>query len=180
MLSLKFSLASQVEFGTQVEQLSDAFRRSLILEGVSHEKANEMVVEKTVDLCRRNTNSDLIKSILESASFNSPKEVVAKLVTQIDKSRGEHQVLSFRSNRGRGRGNYRGRGYYGYKYNSQNNNNQYRQNEGGYNSQNSNDRGRGRGRGRGYYRGQNNRNIRVTSEQENSQVPQSNLGGNNI
>lgn len=83
MLALRFSLSSQEDFSAKVEQLSDSFRRALVFEGIPQLKASEMAVDTTIALCRKNTNHELIKAILESTKFESPKEVVASLVTSV-------------------------------------------------------------------------------------------------
>lgn len=181
MLTLKFNLGQSDQFALKVEELSDALRRTLIIEGVSATKANEISVDKTIELCRRNTQSPLIKSVLEASTFSNPKDVVAKLITQIDKTKAETQVLSFqRSNNQNGRRghgqhqhNHRGRGNFNNYNNSNNQNQQFQQNfnRGTYNR----GRGRGRGRGRfgrgnfnnGYHQNDNSQYIRTFSNQGN-------------
>lgn len=195
MLALRFTTNTQNEFSDKVEELADAFRRSLIVEGIPPTKASEMVVDKTVELCRKNTHSDLIKSVLESSTFNSPKDVVAKLVTQVDKTKAEAQILSFHTNR-RNRGNRFGGNRQNYNHNNRYNDNGNRSNghyggnheNGNSHNRNGNYRGRRRGyinRGRCNYGNNANRqnnnnnpsNIRVM--QENSQTPQQGLGASN-
>lgn len=95
LTSLKFNHNSPQEFADKAENLADALRRSLIVEGITPQKATEMSIDKMIDLCRANARSDLVKSVLEASSFESPKEVIAKFITQTDKSRSEHQILSF-------------------------------------------------------------------------------------
>lgn len=97
MLGLRLSAANQEDFATKVENLSEAFRRSLIIEGITPNKATEMTIDKTVEVCRKNAHNDLVKSVLEASTFESPKDVIAKLLTQTDKVRKEHQVLSFKA-----------------------------------------------------------------------------------
>lgn len=153
MLSLKFQMNQSDQFALKVEELSDALRRTLIIEGVSSVKANEIAIEKTIELCRKNTQSPLIKSVLEATKFEQPKDVVSKLITQIDKTKSEVQILTVNHqnnfNPRRGRGNFRG---------SYNQNQRGRGNH--FNSAQQTQyfgnqfRGRGRGRGRGNYNGQ--------------------------
>lgn len=186
MLSLRASSTNADDFSKKAEDLSDALRRSLIIEGISHNKATEMTIEKTVELCRKNTNSDLVKSVLESTKFDSPKEVIAKLLVQTEKTKQEQQILSYQTikkennnkrsgnnfNRGnRGRGNFnnrRGRG--GYKrFNNFNDN--FNNNRGGF-----------RGNRGNFYRNNrnfnnNNQNIRSFGP-ENYLDPQMFLGEN--
>lgn len=66
-----------------------------------------MAIEKTIEVCRRKTTSPLIKSVLKASVFESPKDVVVKLITQIDKTKAESQILSYqRSTSNWGRGNF--------------------------------------------------------------------------
>lgn len=95
MLSISAFNTSNEDFATKVEELSDAFRRSLIIEGISHIKATEMAIDKTVELCRKNTSNTTVKSVLASSKFTSSKEVVAKLITESNIAKAEHSVLRF-------------------------------------------------------------------------------------
>ncbi|XP_036345951.1 homeobox protein 6-like, partial [Rhagoletis pomonella] len=70
------------EFAKRVEELSDALERSLIIEGMTQSKAHEMAVEQTVKVCRLNTRSGLVKSILSSTTFSDSKDVVAKMIVE--------------------------------------------------------------------------------------------------
>lgn len=153
LLALRPDRAKLTDFTEQAEMLADALQRSLIIEGITQSKAREMTIEKTVELCRNSTRSDLVKSILAATKFDSPKEVVAKYVVEANTEEKEKQVLQFKAQNKRGYN--RGRGQYknqkfnnGYQKNGQNN----------YNN-NSNFRGRnkfrGRGRGRGTYNNNN-------------------------
>lgn len=161
-------------------------------------KADELTIERTVELCRINTNSDLVKSVLESTSFDSPKEVIAKLITQSNKVKKDAQVLAFRStkknfsrnNFSRNKGYYNNNGNNSYNNNGNNNNyrkNRYQGNSGntgyGNNSQGNNGRnnyGRNNNKNQQGYRrpwngqsnGQNNnRNVRAYGA-ENEMAPQ--------
>lgn len=96
ILSLRLTSSTQEDFASKAESLSEAFRRSLIIEGMTPAKATEMTIDKTVELCRSNARTDLVKSVLEASAFTNPKDVIAKLITQLDKSKQEYQVLSFK------------------------------------------------------------------------------------
>lgn len=98
MLSLRLTITNQQEFTTKAEELAESLRRSLVVEGMSHAKANEITIDKTIELCRANARSDLVKSVLEASTFTQPKEVIAKLLVQSDKAKKEHQILSFKTN----------------------------------------------------------------------------------
>lgn len=157
MLSLRISNTNSDDFSKRVEELSDSLRRSLVVEGISHAKATEMSIDKTIELCRKNTNSDLVKSVLESARFDSPKEVVAKLLTQTEKTKKEQQVYSFNAMRKDGNNNFRSN-----NNNFQNNSNRkVNRGRGNYN----NNRGRGNYRNNRY---NNNRNYRNNDRQGTS------------
>lgn len=174
MMALRIDKTAANDFTKQAEDLADALRRSLIVEGISQKKAQEMVIEKTVDMCRSSAKSDLVKSILASSTFNDPKEVVAKFVVEAATDLKEKQVLHFKSNNSnnkRGRGNFwnnnsRRKGNY-----SNNSNGSYRNFNRGYNNNRGN-RGNRRGfsndRGRGGYSNNNNRFVRYA---ENSDAP---------
>ena len=55
-----------LEFWKQVEDLADALKRSLLTEGITKVKAQEMAVAQTVSVCRLKSRTDLVKSILAS------------------------------------------------------------------------------------------------------------------
>lgn len=82
MLALKADKSNFADYAKKTEALAESFKRSLILEGISSEKANEMTIDKTIDLCRANTNSSIVKSVLASTSFETPKDVVAKFIVE--------------------------------------------------------------------------------------------------
>lgn len=183
MIALKSEKSTNQEFAKQAEKLADDLKRSLIIEGISLIKATEMTTDKTIELCRSNAKSDLVKSILASTTFENPKEVLAKYIIESASQKNENQIFAFRSGRKffRKRGdNKRGRSFYN-RYNSGNRNTENNRYPYGNNYR------RGRGRGRGYYnnnrgnsRFQNsdNQNIRYT---ENEEAPQEqrNLGDSN-
>lgn len=94
--SLKINKNDTTDFIQKAENLADALRRSLIIEGVSPEKADSMAVTKTVELCRNTTQSDIVKSVIASTTFKTPKDVLAKYVTESAVQIKEKQILSFR------------------------------------------------------------------------------------
>lgn len=96
MLALKLTNTNQEDFATKTEKLADSLRRTLIIEGMTAVKATEISIEKTLELCRNNAHNDLVKSVLEASAYNSPKEVVAKLIVQREKSKKDAQILTFR------------------------------------------------------------------------------------
>lgn len=166
---------------------------------MSNDLAEKTTIEKTVDMCRLSTKSNLVKSVLASTQFNDPKEVLAKLITESNMENNEAQIMYYRSGHNNRynthrnnsfRGNWRGRpfrqNYSSNNYGSNNNNNNHNDNNRNRGRNfNSNFRGRGRSNN---YRNQNNRNhdhreneryIRVI-EEENDHAPSPQRGQNTV
>lgn len=173
MMTIKMDRKNPSEFAKHAEELAVAFKRALVLEGVSDEKAEEMTIDQTIEMCGPMAQSERVKSVLDATPFASPKEVIAKLLTTNIKATNERQVLALQkyqrknnfyqngnsNSRGNKQNNFRGN-YRNNRGNYQNNGNRGR---GGFRG-----RGRGRARGRGYY--QNNQyNVRYA---ENAEAPQ--------
>ncbi|XP_017489787.1 PREDICTED: nuclear pore complex protein nup43-like, partial [Rhagoletis zephyria] len=124
------------EFAKRVEELSDAFERSLIIEGMTQSKAHEMAVEQTVNVCRLNTRSDLVKSILSSTTFSDSKDVVAKMIVEQNNQVKERQVR-YTNNGNNSRYNNNGARHNGNNFNNNSNrssNNSNRNNNSNINS----------------------------------------------
>lgn len=202
LMALRLEKGNFTKYTEQAEKLSEAFRRSLVVEGIPKTKAKEMTIKKTVELCRKTATSEIVKSVLSAASFLSPKEVIAKFVTENDIVRREKRESDNNKNAGNkfnnnfqnNRGNYRGnrgnfRGNRGFQNNNRGNfNNNGNSNRGGFNGNyRGNDRGNFRGQNRGGHRGNtrgnynnygnNNQNqnehvIRFVSGQQNGQQQQ--------
>lgn len=186
ILSLKLSNSNQEDFATKAEELAEAFRRSLVVEGVTHVKATEMAVDKTVELCRANARSELVKSVLEATAFTTPKDVIAKLLTQIDKAKQESQILAYQKmtdrnknsgqNSSQNYGNHKGRGNRGQRGGNHsrgghnNYNNGYHNNGGYQNNQNRRGGSHHRGNSRGGYRGNHNNSNGYQNGQSNVRV----------
>lgn len=84
LTALRVYKNNYTKFSEDAEKLADAFRRSLIGEGFTKEKANQLTLTKTKEICRRVAKNDLVRGIIASTSFDSPAEVIAKLVTETD------------------------------------------------------------------------------------------------
>lgn len=177
--------------------MAESLRRSLILEGTSADSAMKMTTKKAVELCRSNTNSSIIKSVLAACNFANEKEVVAKYTVECRNESSENRVITFNSNNSRGtRGNYRGNFN---NYNNYNNNSNYRGNfnrnnqnfnrnnqnfnqnnqnfnRGGFQGGRGRGCGRGRGRGRGYHQNNNNDHYVRAINAENSNAPTQDRG----
>lgn len=170
MLALKLNRGNLNEYSEQVEKLSEALERTLIIEGSTQGQAKRIATKTTVELCRNNAKSDLMKSVMASTNFETPKDVLAKFIIENSQEKQEKQIMTIKAHskqnfRGRGRGKNR------YQYNNRNNNNRQNNDNNGFRTKTFY-RGnyRGQGRGRGNYR-QNNfdPNIRMLG---NSSIPQ--------
>lgn len=176
MEALKADRNNLTDFTQKAEELAEALQRSLVVEGISKPKALEMAVDKTIEMCRKSAKTDMVKSVLASKPFTTPKEVVATFIIQNATEMQEKQVLAFHSqnnftnnkNRGNYRGNFRGN----YRGNNRGNYNNYR--------------GRGNFRGnfqnnfRGNYRNNGYQsNYYQSGNNNNNQRGNSNYRGNN-
>lgn len=180
LMALRADKANLTDFAKRAEQLSESFQRSLVLEGTSRVKAIELTIDKTIDLCKANTTSSVVKSVLAASKFQDANEVIAKYTIETRNVVADSQTFHFRSNfRNRGnfirnfRGNFQQNHNRGGFYN--NNRQQFRGNnrQGGWNYGN---RGRGfgnfRGNSRGNFRGSNDRGNSVFyNSSENDQAP---------
>lgn len=198
LLALRSDKTSMQKFQETAELLAEKLRKSYISDGIPPILANQMTIDKTVEMCRLSARTPLVKSVLASTKFEQPKEVLAKFITEASTENTEVKILSFRNNGNRGnnrghRGNNRGyfnqnRGYNNNYNNNRGYNNNFNNNFGNYNNGHRG-RGRGRGRGNGNFRnfnndrnnyndnGRNDRNVRII--QENQQAPTQERGGQN-
>lgn len=170
MTSLRFDRGKITDFSEQATKLSEALQRSLVIEGVTQDKAKEMVIDKTIEMCRGNARSDLVKAVLSATTYTSPDEVIAKLILESSKETQEKQVMAYRANNRNN--NHRNRGRGGHN-NFNNDRRQLRYNNSGYNQgyqgkKNAWYRGN-RGRGRGNYQHQS---VRVIEASGNEETPQ--------
>lgn len=168
MVALTLDNKSLIEFQQKAESLADSYQQALVEEGIPLDKAEKMAIEKTVDLCRKNTKATEVKAVLSAAAFTNAPSVIAKMVTQIDALRLDRSGQNNKNDRPRGGNQNRGnRGRRGYSRNGGNGNSSQQGNSGhsGHNNSNNNGNGRennnsnGRNRrGRGGYghRGGNN------------------------
>lgn len=100
MLALRLEKGNLSKFSEQAEKLAEAFRRTLIVEGISKAKAQEMTINKTIEICRKTARSETVKSVLAAKTFESPSEVVAKFVTENTIARREYkEAQSFKGKR---------------------------------------------------------------------------------
>lgn len=90
LMALKANSKKLNDYATKAEELALALKRALVLEEFPPHKANEMVVQKTIDLCRSNCTSTLARGILAVGNFETPEEVVAKYIVETRKAKTEN------------------------------------------------------------------------------------------
>lgn len=105
ILSLRLQKGDFTKFAQEAEKLSEAFRRALVVEGITKNKAEEMTVTKMVELCRKTAKIEIVKSVLESTKFDTPAEVIAKFITQTDKARREYKEANPTNSKNQGGNN---------------------------------------------------------------------------
>lgn len=183
MLALKADRNNLIEFSKKAENLAAHLKRTLVLENIPLENANQMVVDDTIELCRANASSLLVKSGLIGYKFKNPKEVIAKYVVETRKDTEEKQILAFKSSNGRGnnsqnvkRNNFSRNFNNGRQYNqNQNFSGQNRRGNGNFQNRGNyrgNFRSRGNFRGRGNYQNNwyNGQNYGQQNRQQNNRV----------
>lgn len=149
------------------------FRRSLCVEGFSKEKAKELAIKKTVEMCRKSAKNDTVKAVLAASKFAETKDVVAKMIIEINNLKQDRPNSSYihkygRSNNGNGNSNNR---------NSNGNNSNGRNNNHFQNNRNRNNGGNGHENNR--HSNNNNNNYGNRSGYQNGQRSGQNNQSNN-
>lgn len=197
MMALRADRVPLQDFAKKTEELADALRRALVMEDISLERAEKETIKRTIKVCRANTQNTLVKSVLESTRFDSPKEVIATYIIQAGKAKEEAQVLAVRKfgrrnqNYGNRSGNNNNRNGVQRQYNNNNNynnnNRNFNNNRRNYNNNRPNRGGRNnynnynnQNNNNNYNRQNNNNrrnnNTRNVRRAENMGAPQSTLG----
>lgn len=120
ILALRTERTNLTKFAERAEELAEQLRRSLITEGFSKPKAKELSIEKTVELCRKSARNDTVKAVLAASKFTEPKEVIAKMIVEINNLKLDNNSSQYT----RGNGNHKKNGNgYPNKYSKNNNRN---------------------------------------------------------
>lgn len=82
MMAIQADKLNFTEFTNKTEALAEQLNRSFISEGIPMKIANELTIDRTIELCRANTSSGIVKSVLSSRKFENPKEVLAKFIIE--------------------------------------------------------------------------------------------------
>lgn len=151
ILALRADKSSLVKFAEQAEKLAEQFNRSLCVEGFSKEKAKEITIQKTVEMCRKSSRNDTVKAVLAASTFTEPKEVIAKMIVEINNLKQDKPNTLYTHKYGNNNKNN------GHHNNNNGNKNGYRSRGGSHNNGNRSFNGNSHGNGRSNYRnGQNN------------------------
>lgn len=84
MTALRLQRGDFSKYHEEAEKLAEQLRRSLISEGFAKTKANELTIDKTIEMCRKSARNDVVKSVISSTHYSTPGEVIAKFITQND------------------------------------------------------------------------------------------------
>lgn len=170
MMALKVRKGNFTEFTQEAEKLAEAFRRSLVVSGISQAKAQEMTIKKTIELCRKTTRSEVVKSVIASSRYEQPADVLATLVTQTDiskKEKAENDAFKSRQQsknsnvqNQNNRSNQRGSGRGNFSQYVNRNSNGFRQQNGQNTNRDHMHRGNSNARGNGQNRNLQNRQNR--------------------
>lgn len=179
LAAIRFDNRNLTQFTEDVEKTASLLSQTFISEGIPIAKANELTISRVIETCRKSARNDLVRSVLASSQFDTPKAVLSKFVVEVAEQNKDKQFLAFQQQRGKFRNenrgyNPRGGGSYNHGWGSFN-----RGGRGSYYNDNNirgggsfNHRGRGQYNNRG---GSNNsrptHNVRVTRE-ENSENEQ--------
>lgn len=193
ILALRADKTNLTKFAERAEELAEQYRRSLCDEGFSKAKAKEISIEKTVELCRKSARNDTVKAVIAAAKFSEPKEVIAKMIVEINNLKQDKGTAQYthkygnqnkngnnfsnnrypKQNNNRNHNNNSNNNRNGNRSGSQNNNNNYRQNYHNNNNNNNNRNGHnnysnnnGRTFTNNNYRRPNEQSVRMISGNE--------------
>lgn len=64
MQALRADRVPLQEFAKKADELAENFKRALVMEGIPATKADEMTVDKTIEMCRTSARSNLVKAVI--------------------------------------------------------------------------------------------------------------------
>lgn len=150
LAAIRFDNRNLTQFTEDVEKTASLLSQTFISEGIPIAKANELTISRVIETCRKSARNDLVRSVLASSQFDTPKAVLSKFVVEVAEQNKDKQFLAFQQQRGKFRNenhrfNPRGGGSYNHGWGSFN-----RGGRGSYYNDN-NIRGGFNHRGRGQY-----------------------------
>lgn len=172
LMALKADRTNLTDFATKAEALAEQFKRALILEKIPNENATKMTTKAITQLCRANTRSTVVDTLMAGENFETAKEAIAKYIveTRTESNKNQANVLAYRqSNR-----QYHNRGFQQTRFQRNNYNNNYYRNRNngqrqGFNGNTQQNQNNFRGR-RNNYRGNQNGNWRNNSRPQSRRV----------
>lgn len=171
--ALRINKGNMAKFAEEAENLAEAFQRSLVAEKFTKSKAKELTINKTKELCRRIARNDVVEGIIASTAFTSPKEVIAKFITESDiarKKKGEQQ-----NNQKRSGDKGQNKGHKSNKNNKNFKNDNKGQNKGKYQKNRNNGNQGGKGRGN-----RNEHTIRIVSDANTPSTSENSSNGEQV
>ena len=158
LAALSFDRYNLSSFCDELEKLLGKLQVSLVAEGVSYHKAQQMTIKRAVESCRMCAKNDLVKSVIASSTYATYRDVLSKFRTEISDQRRENMLRVAQDNRYGNRFHTPPRNTYAPRFPQNNSNNvshtNYRNN---YNRQ--------------FQQRPSTANIRVMSNPENVQAP---------
>lgn len=161
-LALRADRSSLLKFSDLAKELASKYNRSLVREGFSIDKAKEITVEKTVEMCRKSAKSDTVKAVLAASSFNEPEEVIAKMIVEINNLKNDKPHAS-----------------YAHKYNNNHNKNGNFRNSNGNSNQNRNNRNSNNNSIRNHNNSQHRNNSHNSNGSQNNNNYRNNYNNGN-
>lgn len=167
LAAIRYDPRSLTKFSDEMEEAAGKLSIAYINEGIPSEVANKMSVKNVADVCRNAISDPVVKAVIASTSFATPKEVISKFQVEATKASDDKRMLAIRQGSSTQRYNNQERRQY-QNYNNYNNNynNNYRNNRGGNQSYRGN---RGNFNGRGGPVNNGHSFVRILSENEQDQ-----------
>lgn len=175
LAAIVFDNRNLTKFTDDVNALAEKLTSTYISEKIPLTKANEMTISLVVETCRKSTRNDLVKSVLASSHFETPKGVLSKFVTEVANQNKDKQFLAYRQEFNPCRGNGYQRGGFGRR--NWSNNDQFQNNRppsnyqwrGNSNGSQPSNRG-GNFRPRGNFSRTDNRSVRTLNAEESENM----------
>lgn len=82
MIALAIDNKPMATFQKQADSLADDYQQALVEEGIPLQIAEKLTLDKTIDLCRKNSKSSEVRAIICTSKYKTPADVVAVMVTE--------------------------------------------------------------------------------------------------
>lgn len=89
--ALFFDNRNLSDFATQAETIGNQYKDALVAEGCSRSFADQMTINKMIEVCRKSARNDSIKCVLASATYDSHTAVLSKFRTEVALFKKERQ-----------------------------------------------------------------------------------------